>query len=84
MVRWLSHQLSQPAVSIAEAFKLDAHQIHQREKQAARLAVVVALFELVAAIVLSPDGLIHPIWPVLCGTGMGIEVGADIAIFHQR
>lgn len=32
----------------------------------------VSYLILVVAIVLSPGGLIHPIWPVLCGTGMGI------------
>ncbi len=32
----------------------------------------VSYLILVAAIVLSPDGFVHPLWPVLCGTGMGV------------
>jgi POT family proton-dependent oligopeptide transporter len=32
----------------------------------------VSYLGLVAAIVLSPSGFVHPIWPALCATGMGV------------
>lgn len=32
----------------------------------------VSYLGLVAAIVLSPRGFVHPIWPALCATGMGV------------